>query len=100
MPGAVRNADRKCKAKTNLVSACGKPNLGEYTAKPHLPGLGKIRITDLNTETSSNPASEGGVVVSQSVNIFSGFTIKSAKSGQSAIQTINTTHCRVNSACA
>ena len=34
---AVRNADRKCKAKTNLVSACGKPNLGEYTAKPHLP---------------------------------------------------------------
>ena len=30
--GAVRNADRKCKAKTNLVSACGKPNLSEYTA--------------------------------------------------------------------
>ena len=37
MPGAVRNADRKCKAKTNFA-ACGQ-NLGEYTAKPHLPGL-------------------------------------------------------------
>ena len=37
MRGAVRHADRKCKAKTNLVSVCGKPNLGEYTAKPHLP---------------------------------------------------------------
>ena len=23
----------------NLVSACGKPNLGAYTAKPNLPGL-------------------------------------------------------------
>ena len=31
MPGAVRNADRKCKAKTNFA-AYGKPNLGEYTA--------------------------------------------------------------------
>ena len=39
MPGSVRNADRKCKAKTNFA-ACGKPNLGEYTAKPNLPGLG------------------------------------------------------------
>ena len=39
-PGSVRNADRKCKAKTNLVSACGKPNLGAYTAKPNLPGPG------------------------------------------------------------
>ena len=38
--GAVRNANRKCKAKTNLVSACRRPNLGEYTAEPHLPGLG------------------------------------------------------------
>ena len=28
------NADRKCKAKTNLVSACGQ-NLGVYTAKPN-----------------------------------------------------------------
>ena len=27
------NAGRKCKAKTNLVSACGKPNLGEYAAE-------------------------------------------------------------------
>ena len=33
--GAVRNADRKCKAKT-YFAACGQ-NLGEYAAKPHLP---------------------------------------------------------------
>ena len=31
--GAVRNAGRKCKAKTNFA-ACGQ-NLGEYTAKPN-----------------------------------------------------------------
>ena len=36
-PGSVRNADRKCKAKTNFA-ACGQ-NLGAYTAKPNLPGL-------------------------------------------------------------
>ena len=41
--GAVGNADRKCKAKTNLVSAYGQ-NLGAYAAKPHLPVLeiGKV----------------------------------------------------------
>ena len=39
MPGAVRNADRKCKTKTNFA-AYGQ-NLGEYTAKPHLPDLGR-----------------------------------------------------------
>ena len=27
------NAGRKCKTKTNLVSAYGKPNLGEYAAE-------------------------------------------------------------------
>ena len=37
------NAGRKCKAKTNFA-ACGKPNLGEYAAKPNLPGLGLRRL--------------------------------------------------------
>ena len=39
------NADRKCKAKTNLpvFAACGQ-NLGEYAAKPNLPGLGSRRL--------------------------------------------------------
>ena len=40
--GSVRNARRKCKAKTNFA-ACGQ-NLGEYAAKPNLPGLGLRRL--------------------------------------------------------
>ena len=51
--GAVRNTDHKFKAKTNLVSACGKPNLGEYAAKPHLPGLA-VKIPSKNGESNNS----------------------------------------------
>ena len=37
MPGAVRNADRKCKAKTNFA-ACGQ-NLVEYAAMHFASGV-------------------------------------------------------------
>ena len=45
-PRSIRfgwNAHRKCKAKTNFA-AYGKPNLGEYAAKPNLPDLGLKRL--------------------------------------------------------
>ncbi len=44
-PRSIRfgwNAGLKCKAKTNFA-ACGQ-NLGEYTAKPNLPGLELRRL--------------------------------------------------------
>ena len=47
--GAVRNADRKCKAKTNLVSACGQ-NLGEYTANRTYRAWDKNRTKNGRTE--------------------------------------------------
>ena len=47
--GSVRNADRKCKAKTNFA-ACGQ-NLGVYTAKPNLPGLGTETVAVSKIDT-------------------------------------------------
>ena len=44
--GEIRNADRKCKAKTNFA-ACGKPNLGAYAANPR-----QRNITDLLWKTT------------------------------------------------
>ena len=53
--GAVRNADRMNQRRVRMLPR-SESRRGAYTAKPDLPGLGKTRVTDLNTETSSNRA--------------------------------------------
>ncbi len=55
--GAVRNADRKCKAKTNFA-ACGQ-NLGVYTAKPHLPGKKVSFYFPIHYKPPKSPLSGG-----------------------------------------
>jgi hypothetical protein len=57
MLGAVRNADRMNQRRVRVLPrivpqayrGLRRSRRGEYAAKPHLPGLGKTGITDLNS---------------------------------------------------